>query len=446
MDLTYDLPLLAYIARKIRLDRGLSLENLKNEHISIGTISNIENMEGNPSKNKILHLFESLHISSESLENILQNELHEIETLRRKLECVEDLINDEDLEQAQKLLTRYRPKEHHALFPYSHYLQGLYHFELQEWEKALKIWKEVLLLCKKQTYVAKPNLVAKCYNELSTCCYEQNNLQEAIHYADEGLNQVSTVEQAEIKYALTGNKILYLRKSERKKEAVKLIKQIWSSIGYIQSTRVKLLLYKSYCILLIENNELEEALNYCKESIEIIHRNVSQKNLLLDFLNILGNIYLKQGKFEQAIEHFHLVLDLDSNRVFPRRHAESYTYLTSLYTTQKNWSKALDCMEKALLIGRKIHDDFRLSKILMVAGICYKKQEQYDKAIPFFVEAVILCKKHEYSKRACSAVYELAACYDKIGNKKEFSQWAEEFYLLQSQIGWKLEENFYVIF
>jgi hypothetical protein len=43
-------------------------------------------------------------------------------------------------------------------------------------------------------------------------------------------------------------------------------------------------------------------------------------------------------------------------------------------------------------------------------------------------------------------VYELAGCYDKIGNKKEFSQWAEEFYLLQSQIGRKLEENFYVIF
>jgi tetratricopeptide (TPR) repeat protein len=446
MDFHNDMPLLAYIARKIRLDRGLSLENVKNKNISIGTISNIENMEGNPSKTKILYLFESLHISAEALEEIKHRELQEIETLRRKLECVEDLINDEDLEQAQKLLTRYRPKEYHALYPYIRYLQGLYYFELQQWGKARKIWQEVLIHCKKQTYVAKPNLIAKCYNELSTCCYEQNDLQEAIKYADEGLSQFLEEENDEIKYALIGNKILYLRKSERRKEAVKLIKQIWSSIGYIKSTIVKLLLYKSYCILLIENQELEEALHYCKESIDIIHRNASQKSLLLDFLNILGSIYLKQEQYGQALEHFNLVLDLDPNRKFSRRHAESYTYLTSLYTIQQNWGRAQECMEKALLIGREICDDFRFSKILMVVGICNQKQEQYENAIPFFKEAVTLCEKHEYIHRTCTAVYELAACYNKIGNKKEFSRWAEKFYLLQRKIGWKMEEDFYVVF
>jgi transcriptional regulator with XRE-family HTH domain len=72
MDFLNDLPLLAYLARKIRLDRGLSLENLKNENISVGTISNIENMEGNPSRSKVLHLFQSLNISAEELEEIKQ--------------------------------------------------------------------------------------------------------------------------------------------------------------------------------------------------------------------------------------------------------------------------------------------------------------------------------------------------------------------------------------
>lgn len=446
MDLTKDLPLLAYMARKIRLDRGLSLDNLKDKNISTGTISHIENMEGNPSKSKVLHLFQKLNINAEELEELKQKELQEIETLRVKLECVEDLIDDEELDQAKKLLARYQPKEHHALFPYAHYLQGLYYFELSQWEKALKIWTETLSYCKKQTFIAKPNLIAKCYNELSTGCYEQNNLQEAIYYADEGLKQFSDTKQAEIRYALTGNKILYLRKSERRKEAVRLIKQIWPSIGQIQSVRIRLLLYKSYCILLIENNELEEALKYCKESIEIIHRNVSQKSYLLDFLNILGSIYLQQENYVQALEQFYLVLDLAQNKNSSRRHADTYTYLTSLYTAQNNWESAQACMERALLIGREINDDFRLSKILMIAGICNKKQEQYDKAIPLFEEAITLCEKHEYSNRTCSAVYELAACYDKIGNRKAFSRWAEEFYLLQRKIGWKMEEGSYVLF
>jgi tetratricopeptide (TPR) repeat protein len=446
MDFAKDLPLLAYMARKIRLDRGLSLDNLRDQNISTGTISHIENMENNPSKSKVVYLFERLGISEDKLEEQMQRELQEIETLRRKLECVEDLIDDEELDHAKELLAQYQPKEYHALYPYAYYLKGLHQYGLQEWKKAQKIWNETLLLCKKQTFTAKSNLLAKCYNELSTCSYEQNSLQEAVRYADTGIQQFSNEDQNEIKYALIGNKILYLRKSEHRKEAVKLIKEIWSSIDHILSVRIRLLLYKSYCILLIENNELEEALLCCKESIEIIHRNVSQKNYLLDFLNILGNIHLQQEQYEQALEHFNLVLDLAQNKKYSRRHADAYTYLTSLYTTQNNWKSAQTCMDKALLIGREINDDFRLSKILMVTGICNKKQEQYDKAIPFFKEAVSLFKKHEYSKRTCSAVYELAGCYDKIGNRKEFSRWAEEFYLLQRKIGWKMEEGSYVLF
>jgi transcriptional regulator with XRE-family HTH domain len=157
MDFANDLPLLAYLARKIRLNRGLSLENLKNENISVGTIFNIENMEGNPSKSKVLYLFQSLNIGSEELEEIKQKELLEIETLKRTLECVDDLINNEDLEQAKKLLKLYQPKEYHALYPYARYLQGLYHYELRKWERAQKIWEETLHLCKKQTFIAKKN-------------------------------------------------------------------------------------------------------------------------------------------------------------------------------------------------------------------------------------------------------------------------------------------------
>jgi tetratricopeptide (TPR) repeat protein len=394
----------------------------------------------------VLYLFQSLNISAEELEEIKQRELEEIETFRRKLECIEDLINNEELDQAKKLLSRYQPKEYHALFPYFHYLQGLYYYELRHWKKSQKIWEEMLLLCKKQAFTAKHDLLAKCYNRLSTCWYAQNNLQKALHYVEKGLKQYTTEEQDEIKFASIGNKILYLRKSERRKEAVKLIKEVWPSINQIQSIRVKLLHYKSYCILLLENQKLDEALHYCKESIKIAHRNMSQKNHLLDFLNVLGNIYLKLGNSKQASEHFHLVLDLDSDQKFQRRHAETYTHLTSLYTTQNDWVRAQEYMEKSLLIGREILDDYRLSKILMVAGMCSKKQERFDNAIIFFEEAVALCEKHEYSRGMCSAIYELTSCYDKIGNRKEFSRWAEEFYRLQRKIGWKMEENFYVIF
>ncbi|MXQ54289.1 helix-turn-helix domain-containing protein [Shimazuella alba] len=446
MNFANDLPLLAYLARKIRLDRGLSLENLKNENISVGTISNIENMEGNPSKSKVLYLFQSLNINEEELEEIKQKELLEIETLRRKLECVEDLINDEELEQAKKLLAQYAPKEHHALYPYFRYLQGLCYFELREWKKSQKIWEETLVLCKKQAFVAKHDLLAKCFNRLSTCWYAQNDLAKALYYVEEGLKQYKTKKQDEIKYALLVNKVLYLRKSDRRKEAVKLIKEVWPLINQIQSVRVKLILYKSYCILLLENQELNEALYYCKESIDIAHRNISQKGFLLDFLNILGSIYLKRKMYEQALEYFSLVFDISPDKKFSRRHADTYTYLTSLYTAQNDWVNAQECMKKALSFGREIKDDYRLSKILMVAGICNKTQKQYDEAIPLFKEAVTLCKENEYPKRTCNAVYELAACYDKIGNRKAFSQWTEEFYRLQRKIGWIMEEEFYVIF
>ncbi|MCH5583573.1 tetratricopeptide repeat protein [Shimazuella sp. AN120528] len=444
MNFQNDLPLLAYMARKIRLDQGLTLENLKDENISVGTISNIENMEGNPSESKVYYLFEKLGYDREGVEELKRRELLEIETLRRKLECVESML-DQDLPQAKELLSRYRVKEYHALFPYSHYLQALYSFMRQDIERAQKLWNRTLDLCNKQILSVKQHLVAKCYNDLSACCYQQNELHKAIYYVEKGLKQFQEEEQHEIKYALICNYIFYLNQSGRIKEAYERIKQIWSSIHHIQSMRVKLHLYKSHCILLKKSNKLDEAEQCCKDSIEITQRNLSQKSLLLDFLNILGSIYLKKQNYELALEHFDLVLVLDAERKSPRRNADSYTYLTSLYTTQNKWTKAQECMEQALLIGREIQDDVRLAKILIVSGICMKKQELYEKAISYFKEAIALCDKHRYLKQKCTAVYELTGCFDKIDNRSEFSQWAEEFYFLQRKLGWKQEEDFYDI-
>ncbi len=445
MSFQTDLPLLAYMAKKIRLDQGLTLENLKDEHISVGTISNIENMEGNPSESKVYHLFKNLGIDHEDVEECKQRELLEIETLRRKLECVENLLDNQDLTQAKKLLGQYQTKEYHVLYPYTLYLKAQYAFACHEIEKAQKLWKKALEMCYKQIFIVKQDLMAKCHNELSTCCYRQNNLNEAISHAERGLKHFQEHEQHEIKYALICNQVFYQSSAGRFEEAYVLIKQIWSSIHQIQSMKVKLHLFKSYCILLIQNNELDKAELCCKESIEITQRNLSQKSLLLDFLNILGSIYLKQKKYKQALEHFYLVLELDTERKSPRRHADAYTYLTSLYTTQKEWTQAQEYMKFALQLGKEINDDVRLVKILIVSGICMKKQEDYEEAIPYFKEAITLCDKHDYSKQKCTAVYELTACFDKIGNRSEFSHWAEEFYFLQSKLGWSMKEDLYDI-
>jgi tetratricopeptide (TPR) repeat protein len=445
MNFQSDLPLLAYLARKIRLDQGLTLENLKDENISVGTISHIENMEGNPSESKVYYLFERLGYDRAGVEELKRRELLEMETLRRKLECVESLLNDQYLTRSKELINQYKLKEYHALFPYAHYLQALYAFMRQDIERAQKLWNKTLKLCKKQILQVKEHLIAKCYNDLSACCYQQNELQKAIYYVEKGLEQFQGEAQNEIKYVLICNRIFYLYKFGRTREAYTQIKQIWSSIHHIQSMRVKLLLYKSHSFLLMKNNMLDEAEICCKDGIEITQRNLSQKSLLLDFLNILGSIYLKKKNYELALDYFHLILELDSERESQRRHADAYTCLINLYTIYSDWAKAKECMEQALLIGREIQDDVRLVKMLIVSGLCMKKQEQYDKAVALFKEAIALCDKHKYLERKYIAVYELTGCFDKINDRKEFSQWAEELYYLQRKIGWTLEEDLYDI-
>jgi tetratricopeptide (TPR) repeat protein len=136
---------------------------------------------------------------------------------------------------------------------------------------------------------------------------------------------------------------------------------------------------------------------------------------------------------------------MDKERKSPRRHADAYTYLTNLYTILHDWSKAEECMENALLIGREINDDVRLTKLLIISGICTKQQDKYEKSILLFKEAVELCDKHGYIEQKYTAVYELAGCFDKIDNRKEFSQWAEELYFLQRKIGQIMKGDFYEI-
>ncbi|MBA4496327.1 tetratricopeptide repeat protein [Paenactinomyces guangxiensis] len=257
-------------------------------------------------------------------------------------------------------------------------------------------------------------------------------------------NYNESKERKEIKYFLLDNKILYLIKSSQLDHASQVLNELWPSIPQINSIRVVLNLYKYRSILLRERGQFEEAIAICKEGIEIARRNWL-KIQHLDLLNVSGSVYLKDKKLDMALPRFEMVLKLDQDFNYPRRHLDAHTYLGILYTTQESWEKADDHLKKAIAIGRKTSDVFRLAKALIVHGNYLCQQYKHDEAAPYYQEAADLSEKHGFKQRQFSALLKLSTCFAKMKYNEELYKCNERIVSLIEELKILNEDDFYEV-
>lgn len=161
-----------------------------------------------------------------------------------QLEAIETIINKGDLATAKKQLKKFQFEEYYLLTPFVLFLQGRIFYEEDKWEKAEKKFKSAIKLCKEYKLNPKDNLISACYKELASCCYKNNDLNQAITYVNLGLEAYDeTKERKEIKYHLLGNKTLYLLKSSRADQASRLLDQVWPEVEKVDSS------YDDYSVL-----------------------------------------------------------------------------------------------------------------------------------------------------------------------------------------------------
>ncbi|MBA4493669.1 tetratricopeptide repeat protein [Paenactinomyces guangxiensis] len=411
-----------------------------------GTISNIERGAENVDEQKVFRYLKKLGLDDErKLTKLVRQVEEDIDNLTFQLQQIESMIDNNKSTIAYPLLKNITIESFHPLAPFLNYLQGRYYYAKKDFKKAEKYYKLAIRLCNRYKLNPKDNIVSACHNELSICSYAQNNLTKAEEDVEKGLSVYDeNKERKDIKHSLMTNKILYLIRSSQYFEVAPILEETWGLIPQIDSVHVRLNLYKSRAVFLRKMKKYEEAIDVCKEGIDIARRNRSE-NRQLGLITVLGSVFFLQKRYEKAKQRFQSVLDYDPEGKFPRRKLEAITFLSIIHLHQKNWSEAENQIKEAIEIGRNTTDVYRLTKALIVCGNIYSSQHQYEKAAPFYQEAEFLTEKNGYKERQHTALLQLAYCFGKMNKENDRNILMNKLVDLQRNLNVQSEDEIYGI-
>lgn len=117
--------------------------------------------------------------------------------------------------------------EFHPIYPLVLFFKGQYHYYKNEWKTAEHLIHNAINCCTQNHINPSPNFLSYCYDVLGTSRYYQNDLEKALYYVQEGLNQLDeTIPYKKIKYMLLGNKVIYLEKLGENTQALQLAQKI----------------------------------------------------------------------------------------------------------------------------------------------------------------------------------------------------------------------------
>jgi tetratricopeptide (TPR) repeat protein len=435
-----------YVMRKVRKERGYRQEDIADATMSYGTISNIERGVGNVDVKTVTKYLTKLGLNEATLKNLVKKELERMEELSFQLQLIEAMLDNNKLvEHAEQLLKSIAIERYHPLAPFYTYLEGRCFHAKKAYTKAEKYYKLAIRLNNQYKLCSRDNIVSICYNELSICHYVQNNMSKALHYVEKGLDAYSERNGGrDVKHPMLCNKALYLLNMTRFEAAKQIVDELWAKRFHIRSSLYTLLnIYKYRAILLRRMEKYSEAIEICKEGINIGICNKIQ-NRYLDIMNILGSVYLLQKQCDKAENCFQMVLNYDYERNHPRSHIDALIYLSIIYSHEKNWPKAEQHIDRALQIARRATQN-QLSKALIVAGNIYAAQHKFAEAIPCYQEAEQAALQANLPKRQYTTLLQMAKCFDSMKAETEWKVTIKKLLNLQQKLNLQSEEEIYEV-
>ncbi len=109
-------------------------------------------------------------------------------------------------------------------------------------------------------------------------------------------------------------------------------------------------------------------------------------------LGNLGNVYLQQGRWAEAIACYEQSLDVF--RALGDRYGEGTTLMNlgSVYLQQGRWAEAIACYEQDLAICRDLGDRHGEGQTLTNLGVVYRQQGRWAEAIGCYEQDLAICR------------------------------------------------------
>lgn len=413
--------------RDKRKQLELRLEEIADNNISTATISNIERAVPNVSIEKILYLGKKLGFKEEELPELLTNETDVMDNIQFELFLVE-MKMQANPELALTELKKLYIDKNHPLSALYYYLMGRCYYRQKNFTKSQSNFLEAIHLANQLPHLKSLNIVSGSYYELSRIAYYKNDLQSALTYAQDGINNFyEEGERKYYKYFLIIGKSIYLEKLERIEESWKDIEILWSQINEIKNVEVELLLYEQRSKILKKFKMYEEAILCVQNGINMARTN-KIFDRAFDLLTFLGTLYVETSQFDRGKNCFLTALTLKNLILKEYLFVSAYTQLGLLYMKLEQWENAQTSLEKAIKVGQKTNDILRFIKALSALGDCFYQQKMYSKAIVSYNKAIRLAEIHNFKVQIQNLHMVLAKCYEATNDPEKHREHVEGFF------------------
>lgn len=428
----FDLQKIGEAIRNFRKERGLRLEDLADENISVSTISNIERGFTHVKEEKIAYLLEKLKINLDELHKFEEMKQTQEQRIALEIKAIETWIASRNINRALKALARLKLPKQHPLEAQYHLLKGRCYVQKNQLEKAVQEYIEAIRLAKWKGALSQ---LALCYSELGQCYIQLHDLGQALECVREGLQLYHEGLKKDMHfYLLKLREIECLQKLEREGEVHKIIHAMWEEVQQIPYIDFLLQFYCLRVELLRSMDQYEEAIAVAEKGIDLARYN-REYDWLGKLWTLLGNLYYSLRKHDLAKFCFQTVVSLENRLQDQSLLVGVYIQLGMVYLQEQNVSDAEQMMLRAIEIGKEEENQEKLIHALFAMGEVQKKKDP-SLAIQYLQEAKELARKTGNSLFEYKASIRLAKIYRDLDYAR-FVQEAVEMYDLQV----KLEEQ-----
>ncbi|WP_028777066.1 tetratricopeptide repeat protein [Shimazuella kribbensis] len=445
--MTLPLEKIGTILRNKRRDLGHRIEDMVDENISRSTISNAERGLPNVTESMYIYYAEKLSLGSSLFGIVAEKEQMEQEA-EEELKEIENVIAvdaDDSLQKLDEIKEKYQISKRDNLNPLYIYLLGRCAYEKKKWKKSKAYFHEAIMLFEQKQNLAKTNLKAASFNELSRVAFFENQLEDALQYNIDGFNVFHPDgERPRYQFHFLLNKSIYLRRLNKPEKALEAIEALHAAVENVPSTKIFLStvhpytivqMYNMFAVILIDLQLYEKALDYAYQGWEI-----AQNNKFFDYVlslrTTIGTIYFKLNNLTKAEKYFLSALKLRKSIKDEFPLVTAFIHLGQLYTQQKEWKKAEKALKEAIFISEKNHDMINLIDGFVSLGDCLVQQGNFSKAIYPYQKAEELLQTSNTSEKKCEIAINLGFCYQKLSNQKLFEEYRNKVFQVKAEMRW----------
>ncbi|MFD2099880.1 tetratricopeptide repeat protein [Flagellimonas iocasae] len=171
----------------------------------------------------------------------------------------------------------------------------------------------------------------------------------------------------------------------------------------------------------LELGEYYRSLGLYSEAMEQYNRALEQigtdfnDTLYITLNNNIGKVYLSQNNFELAEQHFTDTMNTTVNLDFSKGQAESMGLLGACYEKQGEYDKALAYQKESLLLFEQLNDKHGVAMTNENIGSIYEDLEEFDLAFEYFFKAYEYVKDNNTVEEV-NVLNNLGDSYRKTGN------------------------------